>query len=217
MFIGHYAVGFASKRLAPQASLGVLMAAPMLLDLIWPFFVLAGWERVHIAPGNTAVMPVAFDAYPFSHSLVGAMVWALLFAGGYWWVTRYRTGAVVIGVGVLSHWILDVISHRADMPLSPGVDTVIGLGLWNSIPGTLVVEGALFLGCVWMYLRCTRAQDRTGNVSLWCLLVLMVGMYAGSFVSPPPPTAKALAWFGLTAWLVPFWTWWIDRHRQVQL
>src|SRR5689334_17061714 len=79
MFIGHIAVGFASKRVAPRASLGWLMAAPMALDLLWPFFLLAGWEQVRIDPGNTKFTPLDFVSYPFSHSLAMSAVWSVLF------------------------------------------------------------------------------------------------------------------------------------------
>jgi hypothetical protein len=96
MFIGHFAVGFASKRLAPRTSLGWLIAAPLFLDFLWPIFVLAGIERVRVEPGNTAFTPLAFDAYPWSHSLVMSLVWALVLAAPYYAVTRYTAGAIVI-------------------------------------------------------------------------------------------------------------------------
>jgi len=96
MFIGHFAVGLASKRVAPHASLGVLMAAPNLLDLLWPIFLLLGWEQVRIDPGNTAFTPLDFVSYPISHSLLTACVWGVLFALVYWTLTRYLRGAVVI-------------------------------------------------------------------------------------------------------------------------
>src|SRR5512144_2254744 len=120
MFIGHMAVGFVSKRLAPRASSGVLMAAPMALDLLWPVFLLAGWEQVNIDPGNTAFTPLDFVSYPYSHSLVMSAVWGALFASLYWGITRYAAGAMVIGTGVVSHWILDFVTHRPDLPLYPG-------------------------------------------------------------------------------------------------
>src|SRR5918992_824866 len=110
MFIGHYAVGFAAKRFAPQRSLGVLIASALLLDLLWPLFVLAGWEQVHIEPGNTAFTPLNFVSYPFSHSLVAAFGWATLFCAGYYFVKRYRAGAVVVWIGVVSHWFLDFVT-----------------------------------------------------------------------------------------------------------
>src|SRR5918911_4078452 len=115
MFIGHLAVGFAAKRVAPRAGLAPLMAAPVLLDLVWPLFVLAGAEEVRIAPGHTAVTPLEFVSYPWSHSLAAAAVWAALFAGLYVARTRYAAGAAAIAVGVVSHWVLDFATHAPDM------------------------------------------------------------------------------------------------------
>src|SRR4051812_3678290 len=114
MFIGHFAVGFASKKLAPRASLGVLMLAPLFLDALWPVFLALGLESVRIDPGNTAFTPLDLHDYPYTHSLVGALFWSLLLAGGYLAVRRYRRGAIVIALGVFSHWVCDWITHRPD-------------------------------------------------------------------------------------------------------
>ncbi len=143
MFIGHFAVAFAAKRAALQASLGTLTAAALLPDLIW--LVLAGIKHVRVDPGNTAFTPLAFDSYPYSHSLAMDAVWAIIAAGVYWLATRYRRGAVIVAVAVLSHWVLDAVSHKPDMPLVAGSAIRVGLGLWNSTPGTLIVEGGMFI------------------------------------------------------------------------
>jgi hypothetical protein len=212
MFIGHYAVGFAAKRVAPKASLGLLMAAPILLDLLWPIFLLAGWERVRIDPGNTAFTPLAFDSYPITHSLVTSIGWGALFGGLYWIFTRYRAGAVAIGLGVVSHWVLDWVTHRPDLPLYPGGPKV-GLGLWNSIPWTLAVEFAMLAIALWLYVRTTQPRDRTGRYAFWAFVALAIVMYVGNLMSPPPPSTQALAWFALSGWIVPFWAGWFDAHR----
>jgi membrane-bound metal-dependent hydrolase YbcI (DUF457 family) len=213
MFIGHFAVGFAAKRAAPRASLGWLMAAPLLLDLILPALVLAGVERVEIDPGNTAFTPLAFVHYPITHSLVMAIAWAALAGGLYWTATRYRVGAVVIALGVVSHWFFDAIVHRPDLPLYPGSGTYVGLGLWNSIAGTVIVEGSLFAAGVWTYVASTRGRDRTGVVALWAFIGLLVAIYAANIAGPPPPSARAVAVVGLATWIFPLWAWWFDRHR----
>lgn len=217
MFIGHFAVGFASKRFAPQASLGVLMAAPMLLDLLWPIFLLTGLERVRIAPGITAFMPLNLEFMPYSHSLIMAVVWALLFAGSYWLLTRYQMGAVVIAIGVLSHWVLDFVTHRPDLPLYPGGHARFGLGLWNSIFGTLLIEVPMFIAGVWLYITTTRPKGVIGVLALWGLVALAALLYANGLLGPPPASERALAWFALTAWIVPFWAWGIDRQHEVNL
>lgn len=212
MFIGHFAVGFAAKRIAPRTNLGLLLAAPLALDLLWPLFLLAGWERVRIDPGNTAFTPLAFDSYPWSHSLVMSIVWGALLAGLSWWRTADRRGALVLAAAVVSHWVCDWITHRPDMPLWPGHSPLLGLGLWNSIPATIVVESVLFVAGVKLYTGVTRARDRTGVWSLWSLVVLLGVLYAAT-ANSPPPAVSALAVMGLVAWLFPLWGWWIDRHR----
>jgi membrane-bound metal-dependent hydrolase YbcI (DUF457 family) len=212
MFIGHYAVGFAAKRAAPNTSLGLLMAAPILLDLLWPIFLLAGWERVRIDPGNTAFTPLAFDSYPISHSLITSIGWGLLFGGLYWAFTRYRAGAFAIGLGVVSHWVLDWVTHRRDLPLYPG-GTKFGLGLWNSIPATLAVELAMLAIALWVYVRMTQPRDGIGRYAFWAFVAFALVMYVANLLAPPPPDARALAWFALSGWIVPFWAGWFDAHR----
>jgi membrane-bound metal-dependent hydrolase YbcI (DUF457 family) len=214
MFVGHFAIGFAAKRTAPRASLGVLMAAPTLLDLLWPIFLALGWEQVRIDPGNTAVTPLDFVSYPFSHSLLTACGWGLLFALVYWLVSHYVRGAVVIALGVVSHWVLDFVTHRPDMPLYPGGPRV-GLGLWNSIPGTLAVELAMYAAGIWLYVSTTRARDRTGRLSLLAFLAVSLLLYVGAMFGSPPPNTHVLMVTAFVGWVVPFWAWSFDRHREM--
>jgi hypothetical protein len=215
VFIGHMAVGFASKRVAPKASLGVLMAAPMALDLLWPLFLLAGWEQVRVDPGNTAFTPLDFVSYPYTHSLAMSMVWGALFALIYWSITRYLTGAVVIGFGVVSHWILDLFTHRPDLPLYPGGTARLGLGLWNSAAGTIAVESVMFAAGVWLYASITRARDRAGSYGFWAFVAFVVLVYFANAFGAPPPSAEFVGKLSLAIWLIPLWTWWFDRHRGV--
>ncbi|HEU4402003.1 MAG TPA: metal-dependent hydrolase [Candidatus Polarisedimenticolia bacterium] len=214
MFIGHYAVGFASKRAAPQTSLGTLIGAAMLLDLIWPIFLLAGWEQVRVDPGNTAFTPLDFVSYPWSHSLVTACGWAALFALVYWARRRYRAGALLIGLGVISHWVLDALTHRPDMPLYPGGPR-LGLGLWNSIAGTMIVEGLMFAAALWLYATAIRPRDRTGRYAFRAFVLAALLMYGINIVNPPPlgMSSRQIGLFSLVAWIIPFWAAWIDRHR----
>jgi hypothetical protein len=216
MFIGHFAVGFASKRLAPRASLGPLLGAPLFLDLVWPVFVLTGIERVRIDPGNTAFTPLAFDSYPWSHSLVTSVGWALACAGAYYAATRYRAGAVVIAAGVVSHWVLDWVSHRPDMPLFPGdASPRLGLGLWGSVPATIAIETSMFAAGVALYVTMTRPRDGVGRWSLAALVGLLSVIYVANILGPPPPSSTAVATMALGLWLFPLWAWWADAHRVV--
>src|SRR5260221_742383 len=143
MFIGHYAVGFASKKLAPRASLCALIAAPILLDLLWPIFLLLGWEHVSVDPNPNPFLRLVFDSYPISHGLVAVAGWATLFAALYYGVTRYVTGAIVIWVGVISHWVMDFVVHRPDLPLYAGGTRLGGPGFWNTRRGATSVEASV--------------------------------------------------------------------------
>src|SRR5580693_2299903 len=188
MFIGHYAVGFAAKRVEPRLPLWVLLAAPQLLDLVWPIFVLLGVEHVEVAPGRTAFTPLAFVDYPWSHSLAMAIVWAAAFAvivRAY--VGTWRAAGVAAAL-VVSHWVLDFASHAPDMPLWPGGGPRLGLGLWKSVPGTLVVESAMYAAGVTIYARATRAKDKIGTWALVGLVALLLVAYIGNLLGPPPPS-----------------------------
>lgn len=213
MFVGHYAAAFGTSKLAPRPSLGLLFAAAQLPDLLWPVLLLAGIERVEIAPGDTAFTPLAFTHYPWSHSLLMVVVWGLVAGVVYGLWSRDRRGAIVIGLLVLSHWVLDAVTHRPDLPLVPGGDARVGLGLWNSLPGTLVVELALYGLGLLIHARATRGRDRVGRWGLWGLAALLVIIELGSVAGPPPPTVRALAWVALAAAVFPLLAWWVGRHR----
>lgn len=213
MFIGHHAAGFAAKRFSPNVSLGTLFAASMWIDLVWPVLLLARVEHVRIDPGNTAFTPLDFYDYPITHSLLAVLGWSIAAAIVYR-VVRKRawSDAAVVGSLVLSHWALDFLTHRPDLPLWPGGPKV-GLGLWQSVPATIAVEGLLFAAGVALYLRATVARDRIGSIALWSLVVFTLIIYAANITSPPPPDAEAIGYVGLAAWLFVPWGFWIDRHR----
>ena len=214
MFIGHYAVGFGSKKAEPKVSLGTFFLAVNFLDLLWPVFLLLGLEHVKIDPGNTPMAPLDFYDYPFSHSLVMSIVWSVLFGAVYYLIKKNKKGAVVLGLGVFSHWILDFISHRPDLPLAPGVNTFFGLGLWYSVPATVIVELLLFAVGLYLYLVTTKSKDRIGTIGLWSLAGLLLLIYIMNLFSAAPPDVNVLAYSGLAQWLFVAWAYWIDRHRK---
>src|SRR6266850_4527897 len=212
MFIGHFALGFAAKKAAPRLSLAVLFAAAQFADLIWPFLVAVGIEQVRIVPGITAFAPLDFVSYPYSHSLLFLCIWGLLFGAICAGVVRDRRVLLVIFALVVSHWVLDWITHRPDLPVYPGGPKV-GLGLWNSIPGTVVVEVAMFVVGVWMYARSTRARDPVGRRAFAAYIGFLLAAYAAN-LGPPPPTITALVATAIAGALVLLvWAWWFDRHR----
>jgi len=215
MFIGHFAVGFGAKRFAPAVSLGTLFLACQFADLLWPLLVIAGIEQVDVRPGVTAVTPLDFVYYPFSHSLMAGAVWGLLFAWVYVWLRKSRPSVgVVLAFLVLSHWTLDAVSHAPDMPILIGGSMKVGLGLWHSHTATLIVEGLLFVAGLALYARGTRPVDRTGAAALWTLVAFLIAIYLANLFSPPPPSGMAAAWSALAMWLLVAWGYWIDRHRR---
>jgi membrane-bound metal-dependent hydrolase YbcI (DUF457 family) len=212
VFIGHFAVALAAKRAAPRTSLGTLTFAAQFLDLLWPVLLLAGVERVEIRPGETAFTPLVFEHYPVSHSLATAIGWAAACAGVYWAITRYGRGALVVALVVVSHWVLDWVTHRPDLPLYPG-GPLQGLGLWNSVVATLVVETLLFAGGLALYLRTTRARKATGRWNLGAFAAFLVFVYLAAAFGPPPPDVRTLATSAFAMWLLVAWAYAVDRGR----
>lgn len=214
MFIGHFAMGFGAKRYAPQVSLGVLFLAAQLADLIWPSLVLLGVEKLEIEPGATVLTPLNFLHYPYSHSLLALLLWSVLFALLYTALRRAGTrAAVVIGFLVLSHWVLDVLTHRPDMPVTLSDASRIGLGLWNHPLPAVGLELLMFALGVWSYTSSTRALNRRGSVGLWALVVFLLVVYAGNLLGPPPPSKVAVAWSAEALWLLVAWGFWVDHNR----
>jgi hypothetical protein len=213
VFVGHLAVALGAKRASPRTPLAALIAAAFGLDLLWPILLLAGIERVRIDPGNTAFTPLAFDYYPWSHSLSMAIVWGVVVGRCSVVVLKRAAAGFLIGLAIVSHWLLDYVTHAPDLPLWPGGPQV-GLGLWNSIPGTLAVEGALFVAAIGAYVRGTRPRRAVGKWSFWSLIVLTTAIWLSSPWSPPPPSVRAIALVGLAMWLFLPWGAWIERTRQ---
>jgi membrane-bound metal-dependent hydrolase YbcI (DUF457 family) len=216
MFIGHFGVAMAAKKIAPKTSLGTLFMAAQFVDLLWPLFLLLGLEHVRIDPGNTVVTPLDFHHYPITHSLVGALGWAVLFGLVLYLIRKEVRPAFIAGALVFSHWLLDLIVHRPDLPLAPGSATYLGLGLWNSLGGTLLIEFALLGGGAFVYFKNTRASNRVGSIAGWALIVFLAVVYLGNVFGPPPPGEQAIAVVGNATWLLVLWGYWVDRNRTFQ-
>jgi hypothetical protein len=214
MFLGHFGVALAAKRVVPGASLGTTMFAAQFLDALWPLFVLAGIEHFAIAPGITRVTPLDFTDYPWSHSLAMAVIWGAAFALVYVVLRRRPVYALWMALLVVSHWVLDWISHRPDLPLAPGGVSRHGLGLWDSLAATLVVELGLFAAGVAIYVGCTRPVDRIGAIAFWTLVALLLVAYAGAVFGPPPPSVEAVAWSDIVGYLFIALAAWADHHRR---
>ena len=212
MFVGHLAAALGARAVEPRVPLGVGVAAAFALDLAWPILLLTGLETVRVQQGNTAFTGLAFESYPWSHSLALVLAWSVL-AGmlARAAIGSTRAGAIV-GALVLSHWLLDVVAHRPDLPLWPSGPRV-GLGLWGSIPATIAVEGTLLVAALAAYLRATSPRDAIGRWALVVLVALATTIWVSQPWSPPPPSATAVAIGALALWLFVPWAQWIERHR----
>ena len=215
MFVGHFGLGLAGKRVVPEIALGTLFLSVQFADALWPLLVLLGVEHVRVAPGILRLQNLDFYDYPFSHSLAALVAWGILFGAVYWLIRRRLAAAVVLGIGVVSHWVLDVLVHRPDVPVLPR-GPYLGLGLWNSVPATLALEGGLYAGGAILYARATRPRDRAGSAALSVLLVLLAGLWLAAIFGPPPPSARVVAVSALAGWLIVPWGYWIDAHRALR-
>src|SRR5438094_2465562 len=194
MLLGHYGVAFAAKRVVPRTSLGTTVLAAQLLDELWPVFLLLGVEQVRVVPGLMAANPLEFVSYPYSHSLVGALVLSVLLGAIYYGVRRNGRSALIVGALVLSHWILDLPMHAPDLQLWPGSRVRVGLGAWNSLPLTIVLELIVFVPGVAISLGTTRARDRIRTWAPWAMIGFLVAIFVSGVVSAPPPSSRAVAW-----------------------
>jgi hypothetical protein len=214
MFIGHFALGFGAKKFAPQVSLGILFLACQLADLVWPNLVLLGIETLRIEPGITVMTPLDFSSYPYSHSLIALLLWGLIFAALYMALSHSKVrAAIVIAALVLSHWFLDVLAHRPDMPITLGESPKIGAGLWNYPIIAIPFELLLFGVGVWLYHRSTKPLNRKGIIGFWLLVLFLTTVYVANVLGPPPPSPAAVAWSAQAMWLIVAWGFWIDHNR----
>jgi hypothetical protein len=211
MFIGHYGAAFAAKKAAPQLSLGTLFLAAQLMDLIWPVLLLLGLEHVRIAPGNTVVTPLDFYDYPFTHSLTGSLLLSFALGACIYGITKHRRSAIVAGILVFSHWILDFLTHRPDLPLTFNSTIVVGLGLWNSMAGTITVELFIFTAGLLLYFTTTSPEKRKGTIAFGVFIVVLAGIYFGNLFGPPPENVSLIAVVSNAAWIFVLWAYWLDK------
>jgi hypothetical protein len=241
MFIGHFAVALAAKPVARRVPLAVLLVASQVPDVLWPVLVVLGIERAHVEPGAMAASPLVLEYMPYSHSLVAVVLAALVCGGLYAAAARIpapgaaddggrdggrggrvgagtsidRRGGAVIGAAVVSHWVLDWVTHAPDMPLFAGDGPLLGAGLWNSLPATLIVEIGMFAIGAALYAGVTRAKDRVGSVAWWALVALLVALELGALLGPPPPSIDTVLGGAAGVVLIIPWAIWIERHRSV--
>lgn len=213
MFIGHFGVGLAAKKVDQKPSLGTLFFASQFIDLLWPIFLLLGIEQVIIDPGNTAFTPLDFVYYPFTHSLVGVLFWAIVVGGVYYLIKKNLKTGILLGALVVSHWVLDFLTHAPDLPIAPGLDLKVGLGLWNSLIFTLLFETVIFAVGIFLYLKITQAKNKKGEYGFWGLIIFLILIYIMNVFGSTPPNEEVIAWAGNLQWLFVLWAYWVDKNR----
>jgi len=216
MLVGHYAVALIAKRNQPKINLGTLVFAAMLADFAWCAFMILGLEQVQFKSGLGAGQYFSATNIALSHSLLMDFVWATLFGLAYFLRSRHPAAASTIFFVVLSHWFLDFVSHRPDLPFAPGTRRFVGLGLWNSIPATLLVEGAFWLFAILLFVRATHSRSRKAAFVFWAGISLLTLVWLSNIAGPPPQNPKvapfaSLIFFSLTL----VWACWVNRSRVV--
>ncbi|PYL09083.1 MAG: hypothetical protein DME33_05280 [Verrucomicrobia bacterium] len=154
MFVGHYSVAFAAKSEQNRIPLWVLFIAVQFLDYIWATLVLLGIEKLRVIKGFTAGSMLDSYYHPYSHSLVGALIWsafAALVYKKFWQAKASNWAALIVGLAVFSHWILDFIAHPRDLAIYDN-KWKVGLGLWNYRGLEFGLEVALLAGGIVLYL-----------------------------------------------------------------
>jgi len=184
-------------------------------NLLWPILLLAGVESVEITKNQDPLLRLHLVRYPITHSLLIETLFGALFGTLYWWKTKDGRSALICGLLMPSHWILDVIVHAPDLPLWPG-GPIFGLGAWRSVLLTLALEALFFAAGILVYSKNTRPKDKVGRIAYWTFLGLLIAGYASSLPGPPPKDTHSLAYFALILWVFVPWAFWIDRHRSVE-
>lgn len=213
MFIGHYGVGLAAKKWDKKPSLGTYFIACQFMDLLWPVFLLLGIEKVEIVQSNNPFLSLNFISYPYSHSLLGAIFWSVLFGAIYYLIRKDVRSSIILGLVVVSHWILDFIVHIPDLQIIPWSSLRVGLGLWNSVVFAVIIEGLIFFIGFYFYLKSTKSKNKRGQIGLWGLIIFLSVIYVLNLIGPPPPSVQAIAYAGLSQWIIVIWAYWVNSNR----
>jgi len=216
MFVGHYAASLALKRFEKRASLGVLFLAVQFVDIVFFPLVLLGIERLNVVENFTQSTHFELVYMPYTHSLVAFLIWSgLAYAIFRWIIVKSHSVAAVVALAVMSHWLLDVIVHTPDMPLWSDASLKLGFGLWNNAIATYVLEAALLLAGLWLYMRSTKAVTKTGKYGMGIFVVLLLLINIANIFGPLGNDSKlALAVSALTAYfLFAAVAFWLDKNR----
>jgi membrane-bound metal-dependent hydrolase YbcI (DUF457 family) len=215
MFIGHFGTGFAVKKISKNISVGTSILAAQFIDILWPLFLLLGLESVKIEPGNTAFTPLNFIHYPFTHSLFAVLLWALLFGGVTFLIGKNKLHSIIFSLLVLSHWVLDLITHRPDLLLFPWSEFKVGFGLWNNIAATIIVEGFIFLYGSYLLIQSIHFKSKKGLYVTVGLILFLSIIYIMNVFGPPPPSEEPISYIGLAQIIFVVWGYYIDKLSEL--
>jgi hypothetical protein len=196
MYMGHFAMAFAAKPVASKISLGVLLVAPQVIDILYGFFALIGVSQI--------------DYNPWDHSLVMSLVWSVAAIIIYFVISHDLLSGIIIGLLVSSHWVCDFISWDHVLPLTFGNSQKVGLGLYNSMPTMLAVDFGLFGIAFAYYLFRTKPRDHTGKWAPWALVAYLLALIPTTLL---PGKLIIITAIGMLL-VVPIGMW-IDRHRSI--
>ncbi|MFZ9054114.1 MAG: hypothetical protein ACO22K_13965 [Woeseiaceae bacterium] len=216
MFVGHYAASLALKKFEKRASLGILFLGVQLVDIVFFPFVLLGIERINIIENYTASTHFQLEYMPYTHSLLASLLWAVAAYAIFRWVfVKRQSVALVVGLAVFSHWVLDLVVHTPDLPLWSDASVKLGFGLWNSAIATYVLEAVLLLGALWLYLKSTSASTTGGKYGMGVFVVVLLLVNIVNIFGPLGGDSKVvLAASALSAYFVfAAIAFWLDRKR----
>jgi hypothetical protein len=203
MFIGHYGVAFVARGIEPRVPLWAYFIAVQWVDILWCVLVLLGVERVHIEPGVNPSGPLVFDYYPYSHSLLAGVLWGLAAFCAYLLIARARDAqraGLVLGLAVLSHWLLDFLVHLPDLDLV-SESYKVGLGLWRHPGIEIAIELVLVVSGLVLYFRSSPSLSVPRRVALVALCVTIGVVQLVGDYGPPPSSVKTMAAAGLALYL----------------
>lgn len=204
-------MGFAAKRLEPKIGLGTFFLAALWADLVWPIFLFFGVERASLVDGLTKMNPLDLEYYPYSHSLLALALWGGALGFVLFLRSKNLRGAMLVALCVLSHWVLDVLTHRPDVPLAWGDSIKLGFGLWNRPFWAFIIEGSFFATCVWLYFGIPGKKRAKKNLRAWGFIGFLSLMYLSQFSGKTPPAMSAVIAVGMFQWIAWPWGRWIDR------